>query len=310
MPHDPEVKDFLVSRRARLSPDRVGLPSGGVRRVPGLRRSEVAQLAGVSIEYYSRLERGDLRGASESVLEALAAALRLDDAERAHLFDLARASGGTPVRRRPRRAVGVRPSLRLAVESITTAPAFVRNGRLDVLAENELFRALYADEYGAREHPERPVNLARYTFLRRDLSERFHPDWATAADISVGILRTEAGRTPDDAGLQALVGELSTRSDEFRRRWGAHDVRHHASGAKFFHHPVVGDLHLSYEAFEPMGDPGLNFLIYSAEPGSPSADTLTLLASWWATRQQDAPPAGRDLAAPRLVPPPTPRSSE
>ncbi|MBO0985393.1 helix-turn-helix domain-containing protein [Rathayibacter sp. SD072] len=308
MPHDPEVKDFLVSRRARLSPDRVGLPSGGVRRVPGLRRSEVAQLAGVSIEYYSRLERGDLRGASEGVLEALAAALRLDDAERAHLFDLARAAGGSPVRRRPRRIASVRPGLRLAVESISSAPAFVRNGRLDVLAENELFRALYADEY---ERPERPVNLARFTFLRRDLSERFHPDWATAADISVGILRTEAGRTPDDAGLQALIGELSTRSDEFRRRWGAHDVRHHASGAKFFHHPVVGDLHLSYEAFEPMGEQGLNFLIYCAEPGSPSADALSLLASWWATRQREAPPGTiRDAPAAVLSPPPTPRSPE
>ncbi|KQQ03478.1 MULTISPECIES: helix-turn-helix transcriptional regulator [unclassified Rathayibacter] len=281
--NDPEARDFLVSRRARLTPEQVDLPlGGGARRVPGLRRSEVAQLAGVSIEYYSRLERGDLRGASEGVLDALARALRLDEAERAHLLDLARAAGGSPVRRRARRPVDVRPGLQLALDSITAGPAFMRNGRLDVLAENALFRALYGDLY---ERPERPVNLARFTFLQRELSERFHSDWEAAADISVGILRTEAGRDPGDVALQTLIGELSTRSDEFRRRWGAHDVRHHASGSKFFHHPVVGDLHLVYEALEPMNDPGLNFLIYSAEPGSPSADALSLLASWWATRE-------------------------
>ncbi|ROQ60554.1 helix-turn-helix protein [Rathayibacter sp. PhB152] len=305
MTNDPEARDFLTSRRARLTPEQVELPAGGNRRVPGLRRSEVAQLAGVSIEYYSRLERGDLRGASESVLTALADALRLDRAEREHLFDLARTAERSPLRSRRRPPAAVRPSMRLAVESITSAPAFVRNGRLDVLVENDLFRALYADLYAL---PERPVNLARFAFLQRELAEAFYPVWSTAADITVGILRTEAGRAPHDAELQALVGELSTRSDEFRTRWGAHEVRHHASGSKFFHHPIVGDLHLSYEAFEPLGDPGLDFLIYSAEPGSPSDDALKLLASWSATQAAQSTQSAQ--SAPAAHPAPADRTAE
>jgi transcriptional regulator with XRE-family HTH domain len=280
-----EVRDFLVSRRARISPETVGLPGGGQRRVAGLRRNEVAMLAGMSVEYYSRLERGNLVGASEPVLDGIADALRLDTAERAHLFDLARAANESPVRaaRRPAPRRAVRDSMRLVLDAVTAGPAFVRNGRMDVLAENALFRALYSDLYAL---PERPVNLARYVFLHREQSERFYPSWSTSADINVAILRTEAGRAPHDKALQDLVGELSTRSDEFRVRWGAHEVRHHASGEKHFRHPVVGDLHLLYEAMEPMGDPGLNFLIYSAQPGSASEDSLRLLASWGATQEQ------------------------
>lgn len=284
MQNKDEVKDFLTSRRAKVSPEQVELPGGLNRRVPGLRRTEVAMLAGVSVEYYAKLERGNLVGASESVLAAIADALLLDDAERGHLFDLARAANASPVRPGARApAATVRPGMHWVLDGFTAGPAFIRNGRLDVLAENQLFRGLYWDLYA---QPERPVNLARFTYLHRDLAEAFYPNWSAAADINVGILRTEAGRNPNDRALQDLIGELSTRSDEFRTRWGAHNVRHHANGNKFFHHPVVGDLHMVYEAMEPMSDQGLNFLAYSAEPGSPTEESLRLLASWTATQEQ------------------------
>jgi len=283
MDNKSEVRDFLTTRRARVTPEQVELPGGPGRRVPGLRRTEVAMLAGVSVEYYSRLERGDLGGVSEAVLEAIGSALLLDDAERSHLGDLARAANESPVRSRSRarsRPAGISRALQLALDSVTAGPAFVRNGRMDVLGENALFRALYSDLYAL---PDRPVNLARFVFLHRELAEAFYPSWSIAADINVAILRTEAGRDPHDKALHDLVGELSTRSDEFRARWGAHEVRHHASGNKSFRHPVVGDLELVYEAMEPMGQQGLNFLIYSAEPGSPTEERLRLLASWGAT---------------------------
>ncbi|WP_209560058.1 helix-turn-helix transcriptional regulator [Frigoribacterium sp. PvP032] len=283
MDNKSEVRDFLTTRRARVTPEKVELPGGPGRRVPGLRRTEVAMLAGVSVEYYSRLERGDLGGVSEAVLEAIGSALLLDDAERSHLGDLAGAANESPVRSRSRarsRPSGISRALQLALDSVTAGPAFVRNGRMDVLGENALFRALYSDLYAL---PDRPVNLARFVFLHRELAEAFYPSWSIAADINVAILRTEAGRDPHDKALHDLVGELSTRSDEFRARWGAHEVRHHASGNKSFRHPVVGDLELVYEAMEPMGQRGLNFLIYSAEPGSPTEERLRLLASWGAT---------------------------
>lgn len=224
------------------------------------------------------------------MLTAIADALLLDDAERAHLFDLARVASASPIRRSSRTpAATVRPGMQWVLDGFTAGPAFIRNGRLDVLAENQLFRGLYWDLYAL---PERPVNLARFTYLHRDLSEAFYRNWSAAADINVGILRTEAGRNPDDRALQDLIGELSTKSDEFRTRWGAHDVRHHANGNKFFTHPVVGDLHMVYEAMEPMSDQGLNFLAYSAEPGSPSEESLRLLASWTATQEQQSVRAG------------------
>ncbi|TFD85589.1 XRE family transcriptional regulator [Cryobacterium lactosi] len=276
-----EVREFLTSRRSRVTPEQVQLPAGTNRRVPGLRRSEVAMLAGVSVEYFARLERGNLAGASESVLDAIATALLLDKAERAHLIDLARAANESPVRAARRTAPQtIRPVMQLALDAVTAGPAFVRNGRMDVLAENALFRALYSELYAM---PERPVNLARFVFLHRESAERFYPNWSMSADINVAILRTEAGRNPHDKALHDLVGELSTRSAEFRTRWGAHNVRHHASGEKVFHHPIVGELRMVYQAMEPMDQPGLNFLIYTAEAGTPTEDSLRLLASWAAT---------------------------
>jgi transcriptional regulator with XRE-family HTH domain len=253
--------------------------------VPGLRRGEVATLANVSIEYYSRLERGNLTGVSESVLDALARALHLDEAERAHLFDLAREANPSPSRprRRASRKPDVRPSVQLALDAIIGGPAFVRNGRLDILAANRLGYALYSEAYA---NPERPANPARFAFLDLERAQRFYPDWDLAANIAVAILRTEAGRDPYDKGLTDLIGELSTRSEEFRTRWAAHNVRHHYAGVKQFHHPLVGDITLSYEAFELPADPGQTMLVYTAEPGSPPHDALNLLASWGATLDQ------------------------
>ncbi|SEE05929.1 Helix-turn-helix domain-containing protein [Streptomyces misionensis] len=286
-----EVREFLTSRRAKITPEQAGLPSGSRRRVPGLRRSEVAALADMSVEYYAKLERGSLAGVSPAVLEAVARALRLDDAERAHLLNLARAADGSDVRTRPRRRAARQwkphRSLRWTLDAITAGPAFVRNGRMDILAANQLARAFYDDVYAT---PGNRTNLARFNFLD-PASRRFYPDWDLAADIAVAILRTEAGRDPHDRELHDLVGELSTRSDEFRTRWGAHDVRHHGTGTKRFHHRAVGDLTLAYEGLEMAAEPGLTLTVYTAEPGSPSEEGLRLLASWAATREAAAEPS-------------------
>ncbi|NQW92393.1 helix-turn-helix domain-containing protein [Curtobacterium sp. VKM Ac-2861] len=290
-----DVKDFLVSRRARVRPDQVGLPGGPNRRVAGLRRSEVAMLADVSVEYYSRLERGSLAGVSDGVLHAIAGALLLDDAERDHLFDLARAANASPVRGQRRAATPktLRVGLQYTLDAFTGGPAFIRNDRLDLLGANALGRALYADLFRKAERP----NLARAAFLDRDWADAFHPDWDVAADQSVAILRTAAGHDPHDEDLQALIGELSTRSPEFRAKWGVHDVRRHATGEKHFVHPVVGALDLHFEGSRLMSDPGLSLLLYSAEPGSPTADALRLLGSVAATDRRDAvDAAGRGAA--------------
>jgi len=293
-----EVRDFLVSRRARITPERAGLPAyGGNRRVPGLRREEVALLAGMSIDYYTRLERGNLNGVSESVLEALADALQLDEAERAHLFDLARAASTTPRARRRATQQRIRPSVQRILDAITDAPAYVRNSRRDILAANRLGYALYSEMY---RDPARPVNIARFVFLNPQ-ARTFFLDWHSAANDTVAILRIEAGRNPHDRALTDLVGELSMRSEEFRTRWAAHNVRLHRT--EDIHHPVVGDLHLMFEALDLPADPGLSLVVYSAELGSPSQDALNLLASWAATLDQadetTVADAAHDEAEPR-----------
>ncbi len=279
-----EIREFLTSRRAKITPAQVGLPVyGDNRRVPGLRREEVALLAGVSVDYYTRLERGNLSGVSESVLEALARALRLDDAERSHLFDLARAAQPTtaPRRRRPARP-RIRPGVQRILDAMTGAPAFVRNGRLDILAANRLGYALYSI-YAS---PGRPANTARFAFLD-PRSKDFYLDWDQVANEVVAILRSEAGRDPYDRGLSDLVGELSTQDETFRTKWAAHNVQFHHTGVKRLHHPVVGDLELSYEAMELSADTGLTMFAYSTEPGSRSDEGLNLLASWAATLDQE-----------------------
>ncbi|MDO9378435.1 MAG: helix-turn-helix transcriptional regulator [Nocardioidaceae bacterium] len=292
MDNRAEVSDFLRSRRARLTPRQVGLPSSGTRRVPGLRRSEVATLAGLSVEYYTRLERGAVSGASSEMLHAIAVALRLDDAERAYLFDLARAAGpvGRTPRRRSARTWVPHESLQWVLDAITVGPAFVRNGRMDLLACNALARAFYKDVF---DMPGQRPNLAHHTFLD-ERARDFYPDWDLFADVAVSILRTEAGRDPHDRELQDLVGQLSTRSPEFAARWGRQDVRHHGTGSKTWNHDVVGEMTLAFEGLEMAAEPGLTLTVYVAEPGSPSAERLSLLASWAASQQTPAP---RDTAA-------------
>jgi len=286
MENRAEVRDFLISRRAQVSPEQVGLPAGANRRVKGLRRSEVATLAGLSVEYYTRLERGAISGASHQVLASIARALCLDDAERAHLFNLANAASpaARPPRRRTSKSYVPHQSLQWALDAITAGPAFVRNGRMDLLAGNPLMRAFYKDCY---EMPGQPPNLARYTFLDERALE-FYPDWDAFAEVTVSILRTEAGRDPHNKELHDLIGELGTRSEEFRRRWGAHNVRHHGTGFKTFNHPVVGEMILAFEGLEMAAEPGLTLTIYTAEPGSPSAERMQLLASWAASEYGNA----------------------
>jgi transcriptional regulator with XRE-family HTH domain len=285
MDHRAEARDFLTTRRARITPHQAGLPSPGTgRRVPGLRREEAALLAGVSVDYYTRLERGNLTGVSESVLDAVARGLRLDDAEREHLFDLARQANTGPratrAARRRTSTAALRPPVRQLLDAMTDAPAYVRNGRLDVLGANPLARAVFAPVFAG------PPNLARFIFLDPAAPE-FYRDWEQVAVDTVAVLRGEAGRHPYDRDLSDLVGELSARSDRFRGWWAAHDVRQHRTGVKRLHHPLVGDLTLAYESLELTADHGLRLNAYSAEPGSPSHDALRLVASW------SAPARGR-----------------
>jgi transcriptional regulator with XRE-family HTH domain len=279
--HGREIREFLASRRARITPAQAGLPVYGAnRRVKGLRREEVAMLAGVSVDYYTRLERGNLSGASETVLVALARALQLDEAEQTHLFDLARAANARSGTRRRTSPNRVRPSVQRVLDAII-APAWIRNGRADVVATNALGRALYAPLY---DDPVRPANTARFTFLSPQAKD-FYRDWDQTARDMVAVLRAAAGHDPYDRGLSDLVGELSTRSELFRTMWAAHDVLLHRTGTKNLHHPVAGDLDLTYEAFELPAEPGLRMLVYTAEPDTPTAQALDFLASWAATRR-------------------------
>ena len=281
-----DLREFLTTRRARLTPDRVGLPDyGGRRRVPGLRREEVALVAGMSVEYYIRLERGNATGVSEAVLEGISRALRLDDAERAHLHDLVRAANrGARPQARARRsgAQQVSPGVRQLLDAMDNVPALAQNGRLDIIAINRLGQAVFSEMYL---QPQRPANFARFVFLDPRARD-FYRDWDDAARQTVALLRTEAGRAPHDRGLSDLVGQLSTRSDSFRTLWASHDVREHRTGIKMIHHPVVGDLDLNYQAMELASDRGLLFIAYTAQARSSSHDALTMLNSWAATNDQ------------------------
>ncbi|MDP4510203.1 helix-turn-helix transcriptional regulator [Nonomuraea turcica] len=280
MDHRAEVREFLSSRRARITPDQAGLPAyGGNRRVKGLRREEVAMLAGVSIDYYVRMERGNLSGASDSVLDALARALQLDEAEREHLFALARAAGPGQRRRRTSPTT-IRPMIQQVLDAITDAPAWVRNGRHDILAMNRLARALYSPVLA---DPRRPANTARFLYLD-EAAREFFVDWDRIANDAAAMLRLEAGRNSHDRALIELVGELSTRSEVFRQRWASHDVQFHRSGMKRLCHPVVGRLDLNFESMELPSEPGLALNVYTATPGSATADGLKMLASWAATQ--------------------------
>jgi transcriptional regulator with XRE-family HTH domain len=278
-----EIREFLSSRRSRISPQQAGLPAyGGRRRVKGLRREEVAMLAGVSVDYYVRMERGGLAGASEGVLDALASALQLDEAERDHLLALARQSGPGSSRRKRKTTATVRPALQQVLEAITDAPAWIRNGRHDVLAMNQLARALYAPVLA---DPRRPANTTRFVYLNPEAAEEFFVDYDQITRDAAAMLRLEAGRNPHDEDLIALIGELSTRSELFRQRWASQDVRFHRSGRKRLRHPVVGELDLDFEAMQLPSEPGLQLNIYTAPADTPTADGLKLLASWAASQE-------------------------
>ncbi|MFZ3572679.1 helix-turn-helix transcriptional regulator [Streptomyces sp. BH097] len=274
MDHAAETRAFLTSRRAGISPQEAGLPAHGTRRVPGLRRAEVARLAGISVAYYARLERGDLSGVSDQVLDALARALRLSEHDHAHLEGLARAaSTGARRRRRPAPAATVRPNVQHLLDSMT-GPAFVVNACGDVLAANAVGRILYAPmiESAGGATP----NHARFTFLDPD-SRKFWGDWESAADNLVALLHAQAGRDPYDKALTDLIADLTTHSQAFRTRWAGHGILQFHQGAKAIHHPDAGLLHLSYETLDLPGD-GLILFTYGAEPGSDSEDALRILA--------------------------------
>jgi transcriptional regulator with XRE-family HTH domain len=304
-PRDPreearaQIREFLSTRRARVSPEQAGLPhyGGDRRRVAGLRREEVAVLAGVSPQYYIRLERGDATGVSDSIVDGVAAALQLDGAERAHLRDLLRTAGAPrrAARRTPPRRAPVRPTIQRLMDSMHDAPAVVMNGRLDIVAHNALGRALFSplfDDQGPR--PSNPM----FVFFS-PAAKTFYRQWETVANDTVAVLRAEAGRDPHDRDLSDLVGQLSTRSDDFRVRWAAHDVRIHATGNKVFHHPVVGGIDLAYETLPIDAGTTMNLVAYTAESGSEAQDALNLLASWAAdepvtsrTTEQSSSPDG------------------
>ncbi|NHU86242.1 helix-turn-helix domain-containing protein [Kocuria sp. JC486] len=280
-----EIREFLVSQRGRISPDQAGIsPIGGRRRVPGLRREEVANLAGVSVDYYTRIERGNLSGASEEVLDAIAGALRLDPSERDHLHDLAvTANNGKARRRQPQSGTRVRPELQYLLDAVTAAPAHITNRAMDMVAANALGWAMHPD---LDERTGTPPNFSRYVFLD-PRAHNFFADWERAADTNVAMLRREAGRNPYDKRLTDLVGELSVRSQEFRDRWAAHNVRKHYAGLKSFVHPVVGPLELTYQSIELDQDPGFALTVYPAVPGSASEEALRLLASWAASEHSN-----------------------
>ncbi|MER8002137.1 helix-turn-helix transcriptional regulator [Streptomyces sp. NPDC095613] len=282
MEFQQEIRGFLMSRRARITPERAGLPyAGGNRRVKGLRREEVAMLAGLSVEYYTRMERGQLGGASESVLDAIARALQLDDDERAHLYDLARNVAPGARRKRPTRTSPITASVQQVLDSMSV-PAVVQNGRLDLLAANDLGRALYADLF---DMAQQPPNLARYVYLD-PRAEAYYTDLDEAKDQVVAMLRATAGRDPLDQKVTELIGELTTRSTDFTTRWAKRNVRRHSRGRKTVHHPAVGTMDLAYDDFALPGDPHVSITTYTADPGTPSADALTLLATWADTQEQ------------------------
>lgn len=296
MDNNKEVRDFLMTRRARITPAQAGLAAySGTRRVAGLKREEVAMLTGVSTEYYARLERGNLRGVSDSVLDSLASALQLDEAERSHLLDLAKAAA--PPRnsgnRTPR--AEIRPSIERILSGMTGTPAYVRNARMDIVAANSLCFALYT---GILAPTTLPLNLARFMFLD-SRSKEFFVEWETVADDFAAALRVESGRRPRDRYLNGLIGDLAAGSTEFSTRWARHNVRFHRSAHKRMRNPLVGEVELTGDALELPGD-GLTLIAYTAEPASQAEEQLAFLASWSSTanpltaadgRTQTAPPA-------------------
>ena len=291
-----DIKEFLMTRRAKIGPEQVGFALGQRRRVPGLRREEVSQLAGISTEYYTQIERGNVTGVSDDVLHAVARALRLTEDETAHFFDLARAAIVTRAGTRARRASGdkIPGGVQALIDSMTTSPAIVMNGSLDILAANPLGRALYAPLF---DRTTGVPNFARFIFFDA-LAEQVFPQWDRTADEAVALLQAEAARSPHSAAVTQIVGELATRSEEFRTRWAAHNVTGHKHGTKQFRHPEFGELTLTYNVLAITAEPGLSLVGYTAEPGSPSAQAIQILASWSAAGTPPAELTCADLERP------------
>ena len=289
-----EVREFLISRRGNLTPQQAGIPDfGGERRVPGLRREEVATLAGVSLDYYTRLERGNIRGASESVLGAVARALQLNDAEREYLFDLARTAPVTATARgRRQAATSVRTSVRRVLDHMTL-PAIVHNANQDILAANLMGRALYAPMFDMGDTP----NIARFVFLDPRAQDYF-VDWPLIRRTQAAMMRLEAGRDPLNTELTALIGELSTRSPLFRQDWARQDVHEHRTGVKAFRHPEVGVVQVAFDVFEMPGETGLMVVTYSPPPGTETAEKFALLASWAASQELPSPTLAKPTPGP------------
>jgi transcriptional regulator with XRE-family HTH domain len=292
MDNRAEMREFLASRRARIRPEDAGLPGGGGRRVPGLRREELAALAGVSVSWYTRLERGDAVGASDAVLDSIARTLKLDDLERSHLLQLARSShphGTKAVARRPA-ARPIRTSLQLILDQMTDMPAIVQNERADIVAMNPLARALYS---GLISGSDGPLNHARYIHLDPG-SQSYYRDWDKVASDRAAMLHVAAARNPFDSELSNLIGELATRSEDFRHRWASRNVHEHQAGVKRVHHELVGDMELIYETLSLPTEPGLTLYINAAEPGSASSDALRLLGAWSAPGRSPVVPSGQE----------------
>lgn len=276
-----DIREFLMTRRAKITPGQVGLAPGVRRRVPGLRREEAAQLAGVSTEYYTQIERGNVAGVSDEVLQAISRALRLSDDETVHFFDLVRAGAGTRTSTRNKRAAVKKlpEGVQALMDGMAGTPAIVLDGNLDILAANPLGRLLYSPLYDrALGRP----NFARFIFFDSAAAQVF-PEWERSADEAVGLLQAEAARDPHSAAITQIVGELATQSVEFRTRWAAHNVTAHRHGVKRFGHPEFGDLTLTYNVFEVTAAPGLSLVGYTAEPNSPSAQALSIMSSWSVT---------------------------
>ena len=286
MAKNDDVREFLVTRRAKITPDMVGIPRGaGRRRVPGLRREEVAMLSGVSTDYYTRIEKGHLSGVSDEVLDALARTLKLDDAETAYLYNLARAAHRPArARRQPRATPSVPQQIQLLIDSMSTSPVIALSQRLDVLTANALGRALFDVVYASptRRSIASAPNMASFVFLDPAAAD-FYEDLDDAAATCVKILRAQAGATPHDKQLIQLIGELSTRSENFGERWATHDVGSHRSGKKTLHHHEVGELILGFEELTLDSTPSITLSTYVAEPSTPTAERLQLLAAWTAT---------------------------
>ena len=285
------LRDYLTTRRERITPGDVGLPAfSGRRRVKGLRREEVAMLAGISPEYYTRLERGTAAGISPEIVDTVATALRLDGDERVHLDRLIAALAPAARRkRRPTKPDTVSTGVQVMLDALQDLPAIVFNGRLDIVAVNELGRALYSSHFTGQEQP----NAARFLFLDEARARLFWPEWEKLAEDVVAILRVQAGLNPEDPALVELVGQLSTRSEEFRTRWAANNVRAHRAGVKLFNHAVIGQVALPAETMTITASPDHIITVFAPQPGTPEHDALRLLASWNAEHASVAPAANR-----------------